>query len=314
MRYNPIPKKGDHSINFSTWLNVVNNTRKLLNLRFDPTIFYTSEDPTGLFVSMYPPNVISTSTGEHFDVAINSCTNTSTNIIVHAGSWDRFVGPYGFYVPMEIDGSDTSRHYINTYSISTSINTQAFVYLELDNPEEPTTCTPKIIEIPDDDFPEETMTQINGDYNKQIIAYVKFNINAQSNTYSADVEQYFSGDIIQSHLMPDTHLGCNSTSSVKTGPRRSIEVEEGDLGLGIYNFNNVQAYTFSSEDLVILRQINPDDSKPEVVYSECQKAAQIVTNVWWTGTTLMMTVIKDAIVMSNNDPENITITIAEECA
>lgn len=54
MRYSPIPQRSDRGISYSTYENLVRQMRRMLNLRFDPNVFYVQQDPAGMFVSVIP--------------------------------------------------------------------------------------------------------------------------------------------------------------------------------------------------------------------------------------------------------------------
>jgi hypothetical protein len=77
MRYNPIPKKGDKSVNFSAWENLNRQARKLLNISFDPTTFQTIEDPSGIYIYANP-SAAETTTHDHRWTISNANSTTVT--------------------------------------------------------------------------------------------------------------------------------------------------------------------------------------------------------------------------------------------
>ena len=54
MRFSPIPQRSDRGISYSTYENLVRQMRRMLNLRFDPNVFYVQQDPAGTFISVIP--------------------------------------------------------------------------------------------------------------------------------------------------------------------------------------------------------------------------------------------------------------------
>jgi len=56
MRFNQTPKKTDRAINFSSWDNINRQVKKLQNIKFDPFVFQTIEDPSGIYVTTQPSN------------------------------------------------------------------------------------------------------------------------------------------------------------------------------------------------------------------------------------------------------------------
>lgn len=51
MRYTRAPKRTDTTLNFDTYYANYNNVKRMLNLKFDPSVFYTIESPDGIYIT-----------------------------------------------------------------------------------------------------------------------------------------------------------------------------------------------------------------------------------------------------------------------
>jgi hypothetical protein len=54
MKWNTTPRRTDTGINFSTWENTVRQVKKLMNIKFDPTLFFVQDNPSGMYITMAP--------------------------------------------------------------------------------------------------------------------------------------------------------------------------------------------------------------------------------------------------------------------
>jgi len=51
MRYTKSPKKSDSTLSYDTYYANYNNVKRMLNFKFDPSVFYTIESPDGIYVT-----------------------------------------------------------------------------------------------------------------------------------------------------------------------------------------------------------------------------------------------------------------------
>lgn len=62
MRFSKAPKKSDSNLSFDTYYATYNNVKRLLNIKFDPSVFYTIESPDGIYVTARPTVTTTTTT------------------------------------------------------------------------------------------------------------------------------------------------------------------------------------------------------------------------------------------------------------
>jgi hypothetical protein len=84
MKYNPVPKKGDASINFYAYEHAIRQSNKVDNIRFDPQYFFVQNDPRGMYITMLPGNTTEEETGR-WTISNSASNATSTTITVGTG-------------------------------------------------------------------------------------------------------------------------------------------------------------------------------------------------------------------------------------
>lgn len=98
MKYTPIPKRSDKSINFDAYRNIHEQTRKFIGTKFDPTYFHTIEDPTGIYVTLNGDSASGSEFNHHYKTTAASATTYDINL----GYWRRN-GVVSDYAGEEVD-------------------------------------------------------------------------------------------------------------------------------------------------------------------------------------------------------------------
>lgn len=159
---------------FNSMSNAVNQLRKL---DFDSTQFIVSHQNNGIHVKLRNPpeeNVF------HFKVEKSDLQA----LVIHGGRWTRYIDDTEYQIELTCDDSDSGEY--ASYKTVTNVTHDCYCYLELDDPDEPTTLTAKITD--DDTYPTDD------DNTKLVLA--KIVVNTES-TNIATIEQYWTGgDII----------------------------------------------------------------------------------------------------------------------
>lgn len=129
--------RSDKQIDYNTLNSIFEQSQKLNNIQFDPSVFNVQEDPSGIVVSMHPAIDNSENFEYHFKVETNSNSTTLGDLIVRGGYWIRdgdiypLVCDTGFYNNdydndyKSVFVNNTTSHYINC-DINTATN-----YLEV---------------------------------------------------------------------------------------------------------------------------------------------------------------------------------------
>jgi hypothetical protein len=133
MRFNQIPKKTDRAINFSNWENVNRQVKKLQNIKFDPFVFQTIEDPSGIYVTIQPSsgdethqhrwtieNTSNSTAGTYSCVVGNGCADILSDVVcwnVGDGNVSGLaLGDNLIYAKTQRDGGGAILMYANTNS------------------------------------------------------------------------------------------------------------------------------------------------------------------------------------------------------
>lgn len=240
MKYNSIPKKSDRSINFDAWVNVCAKVRKITNLKFDPTIFWVQDDPTGVYVTMYPPATEASATQEdHFKVADNT-SGGSLSVVVHGGSWYDRKDDEDTRVTLTCD-TGYSGKYEDVKSITPSEGDN-YIYLECTR--EPTTLAATTLEAKvSATFPPEP----TNDNEILTIAYV----NVVSGVVT-DIEQYTDGDF-KTFFKQDDDLMTGT-------PYHSIS-QNGYGRDQLYGFEGATTSALECEDLIVFKDTSTETIK-----------------------------------------------------
>jgi len=216
MFYPKSPKRTDQKINFDTYLNNFEQIKKLQNIKFDPSYFYTQEDPSGIVVSL---NQQSVSTGEDFNhhyqcELTTNAGGVANTVVVHAGLDDWRVGNTTICLPMATtDGSISSYLYSNTYSltIASNVSSEQYVTLLVDDPRAPTIVTPQL---------RDDLTECNT-WPSVEIPIAKISVNTSSLTYVGEILQFKVGDINDQFICTDTDTNLSPSpkcSSIEFDP------------------------------------------------------------------------------------------------
>lgn len=219
---------------------------RLRNLEFDPVYFKTQSLGSGYFVTLTNVAVSGEENEFHWKVETNSSSSNSSSLIVHGGYWCRETeaGLAVNKIPLTCDTGPWDEDYTNTYkSISTSTNVGShYIYLELDNPLEPTTCEAKS---------SPTWPAYNSGKSIMVIA--------KTNCSSGVIEQYLEGDYYDStYARPDSQLPNQASYSIAINTAgRTI----------LFDVENPTPAGMVTGDLVVFRQDSGIGGVPTVRYT-----------------------------------------------
>lgn len=238
MRYVKPPHRTDRSISYSNWSQLYDQNKKLLNITFDPATFFVMDDPTGVYVAVNPSSIISTMEEDryHWRVETNAAASNSSSLIVRGGYWNRELpeGLGSYKIALTCDSGAWDEDYDNSYkSLQTATSTASYyIYVELDNPLHPTTCTAKS---------SLTWPAYDNARSSMVIAW--------TNCASGEIEQFLEGDYYDAvYSRPDSQLPGQSSYSIQVNNTTGRTM--------LYDFTNASSAVMVTGDLVVIRQDN----------------------------------------------------------
>ena len=189
MFYPKSPKKSDRQINFDTYQNIYNQVKKFQGLRFDPSVFYTMSDPSGVYVTLVPSEESSNASSEEYHFLVES--NTSSTVDIHAGRWVQFydgldIGAGNVAVTELSVNSGTSGSFKDVKTLGGFSDGDNYLALKLNNAKNPTSMTVTNLGAT---YPN------SGLFGRDTIVIAKV---TQTSGNVASIEQYWNGaDITQ---------------------------------------------------------------------------------------------------------------------
>ena len=242
------PRKSDKQINFDTYNQMYEQSKKFQNLQFDPSVFYTQQDPTGYYVTLNQEATSSNGSSEqfHFQLATNSASNVGSALIdVHCGEWQRgwdgLNDSSGHIWTLGMkDNSGTPRttyEFVKTLTLADGLN---YVYLEIDEPIQPTQLSVLSDVTSPDIYPR----------TRKLLGTAQANVNSGSVTF----EQYWSGGNIDDTLM----YQCDDYSTQIYYPLLTTSQQH---NLEIYNYHDRRGAALDDiADTDLLVKCNASDS------------------------------------------------------
>jgi len=202
-------------------VQMAKTTNVLRNINYEN--FSSSFDSTGVNLEYRPPPTTSTDENKyHFKIEANTTSGAITDLICRGGYWSRESHDLRKDIANTCDVGTYTGDYDNSYKSLTISNTAGrFIYAELDNSMDPTTCEIKT---------SASWPVYNVNKSNQLIAF------ANCNSGTLSVNQYWNSDIVDKFEKPDTDDIVNK--SIDRSPFGDLE---------LYNFNNTSVLTYAVE-------------------------------------------------------------------
>jgi hypothetical protein len=274
MRYNPFPTKSDTSIGREAWDNVCRQIRKLLNLKFDQTVFQTIESPSGTYVTTRRGSTDATAdTDYHFKGVViesNVAANIGT-IEFHGGIGKKYTNNTVYKIPLTTDDG-TSEHFEDVKTINNVVSSQYF-WAEFDDPLVPTTLTiNNAASYPTDD---------GNLYQKTVLGYA--NVSSTNGVSTMTWEPYYvGGDIIDEGVVPDSASAVDNNVAGRKYLSHEFSSRSGHEGeLQDYNWDDLTTSTLTGDDHVIIRSVADISTSDQVIEKKYAATTlqQLLTNV-----------------------------------